>query len=409
LPALNPLVRLFPFLDRKSWTFAPPDFTLSFFGSAKTITGATINPDTAMRIAPVNAAVRLISTACGLTPAKVYSREPKAPAGGHTGYRLVNGFANEWTSAGEFREVLTADAMLRGHGYARAIRVNGKVREFHRLDQRLTPVQRKFRARDGEPFYIVGSGADAIEVPYTDMLHLPGFYDLSIVVAGKEAIGLASYLETKAAKFVAKHAQPSGLVFFDKSLTRKRKIAEDGEREESMIPNMRAAWDQAIANDASGTLFIDDAAGARYQAVPTPSAQAAELVAQREFQIAEVSRLTGVPPTMLSSLGRATWSNVEQLGLQFRQDALRPWLRRWEDAYARVLLTPDERDEFFVEFILDDLAAADVKTQAEAFAKYRAAGVMTANEVRAVRNLPANADGDTLANPYTTSNAAEAA
>ncbi|MEO7156703.1 MAG: phage portal protein, partial [Vicinamibacterales bacterium] len=401
----NPLSRLLSPFDRKSWSVASPDFPLSLFGGAPTTAGPTVNTTTAMRVAPLNAAVRLISTACGLTPAKVFTRDPKAPARDHAAYRLVNGFTNEWMSAGEFREKVTADAMLHGHGYARAIRAGSgdTVQEFHRIDQRHKPVQRKFRS-DGEPYYIVGSGAAAIELPFTDMLHVPGFYDTSIIEAGKEAIGLAAYLETKAAKFVAKHAQPSGIVFFEKDQIKKRRV--NGELvEESQLPRLREAWDQALAADSSGTLFIDNAAGARYQGVDTPSAQAAELVAQREFQIAEISRLTGVPPTMLSSLGRATWSNVEQLGLQFRQDALRPWLRRWEDAYALVLLTPEERDDFFVEFVLDDLAAADVATQAEAFAKYRAMEAMTANEVRAVRNLPAHADGDTLANPNTTSGA----
>lgn len=405
MPAHSPWRRLFGFLERKSWSVADSDFPISLFGGLTTVTGATVTPETAMRIAPVNAAVRLISTACGLTPVKLYTRDPKEPARDHLAYGLVNGFSNEWTSAGEFRELITADAMLRGHGYAIASRVDGQVRELHHVDQRHLPVQRKFTSY-GEPFYIVGSGATAKEVAYTDMLHLPGFYDLSIIDAGREAIGLAGFLETKTAQFVAKTAQPSGFVFFDKEQVKKRKV-DGGTVEESLLPRLRAAWDQALASDTSGTLFVDNAAGVKYQAVPTPSAQTTELVAQREFQIAEVSRLTGVPPTMLSSLGRATWSNVEQLALQFRQDALRPWLRRWEDAYARVLLTPGQRDEFFFEFILDDLAATDVATQAEAFAKYRAAGAMTANEVRAVRNLPALPDGNALGNPYTTSNKPE--
>lgn len=66
--------------------------------------------------------------------------------------------------------------------------------------------------------------------------------------------------------------------------------------------------------------IIDGTGGGDFKTV-TPSNQASELTAQRLFQIDEIARITGVPPTMLFGLDHATWGNVEQLDLQFRQFA----------------------------------------------------------------------------------------
>lgn len=45
------------------------------------------------------------------------------------------------------------------------------------------------------------------------------------------------------------------------------------------------------------------------------------------------------------------------------------------------------------------------EAQARSFAQYRSMGVMTANEVRAARNMSPIEGGDVLQNPYTTTGA----
>jgi phage portal protein BeeE len=87
---------------------------------------------------------------------------------------------------------------------------------------------------------------------------------------------------------------------------------------------------------------------------------------------------------------------------------LLPWLRSWTDAYARTLLSREERATHSFEFIVDDLLRADTAARAEAYSKFRSAGVMTANDVRRLENMPPLADGDVLQNPFTTSGRAPA-
>ncbi|MDP1577804.1 MAG: hypothetical protein Q8L76_13775, partial [Cypionkella sp.] len=82
---------------------------------------------------------------------------------------------------------------------------------------------------------------------------------------------------------------------------------------------------------------------------------------------------------------------------------------KWQAAYARVLLTPEERRAYYVEFITEDLSTVKLAERATAYGQFRSMGAMTANEVRGGLNLPAHAEGNTLQNPYTTTGANDAA
>ena len=64
----------------------------------------------------------------------------------------------------------------------------------------------------------------------------------------------------------------------------------------------------------------------------------AQAIDARKFQIDEVCRVFNMPPHMLKSLDRATYSNIEEQGLEFVIYTLRPWLVRLEQVYATQLL-----------------------------------------------------------------------
>lgn len=129
----------------------------------------------------------------------------------------------------------------------------------------------------------------------------------------------------------------------------------------------------------------------------------------RAFQIVEIARAFRVPPHMIYDLGRATWSNSEQQNAEFLVYSLMPWLRIWQDAYSRVLVDPLDADTFTIEFVVDALLRPDTQTRAGAYQVFRSAGIMTANEIRALENLAPLPEGNSLANPYTGTPASEAA
>src|SRR3712207_9470712 len=86
----------------------------------------------------------------------------------------------------------------------------------------------------------------------------------------------------------------------------------------------------------------------------------AQFLELRRFQLEEIARVWRIPPVLVGSLERATFSNVEELGQQFLSYTMLPILRAWQDSLRLTLLTPEERRTgYFIEFLVDDLARAN--------------------------------------------------
>lgn len=380
-------------IEKKS--VSPTIVTLEdLVGSAPTASGISVNASTALRVPAVLQAVRLISETVGSLPCKLYRDKggDKEADKTHPAYRLLHDRANEWTSAGQLRAELTADALLHGAGYAVVDRASDGRPIFLR---RLAPgsVQRQFED-SGEPFYIVTDKArKQVRLSFRDVLYLPAFGGFSPVTADKEAIGLAMILERHGSQFFGSGARPSGIVWNE------NKAAGDNDNGAKTIANIVKSF-RRWRESANGDPLILDG-GWKFDQ-PAMTSTDSQFLENRLEQVREIARVFGVPPHMLFELSRATWSNAEQMGATFLQLCLRPWLDRWQDAYATVLLTEDEQAEFYPEFVIDDLQRADAAGRAEIFGKLVAMRAMTPNEVRAAMNLPAIEGGDELANPYTT-------
>lgn len=379
-------------MEKKSMSLSDSGIS-EIFGVAPTLSGAVVNSTTALHVPAVLQAVRLIAENVGSLPCKLYQQDDdsKEAAKQHSAYRLVHGRANPWSSAGQIRADLTTDALLHGAGYAQIVRVgDGRPVELHRLDPRA--VQRRTED-DGEPFYIVTvKGQKQQRLSYRDVLYLPAFGGVAPVRAGKKAIGLAMTLERHAEQFFAGGARASTVI------TLKNKVPGN-EAGATTISNIRKQYKKWQDDAVGEPLILDNDADITQATMPSTDAQ---FIENRLEQINEIARIFGVPPSMLYQLDRATWGNAEQMAASFLQLCLRPWLDRWQDAYTTVLLTEDEQDDLYFEFVIDDLQRADAAGRAEIFGKLVAMRAMTPNEVRAAMNLPAMEGGDELANPYTT-------
>lgn len=388
-------------IEKKSISLTDP-IALDLFGAFPTVAGPSINAATALRVPAVYSAIVLISGTIGSLPAKIFRAEAggKRTANDHPGYRLVHDEANEWTSAGQLRATLTADALLHDHGYALAIRVGaGKPQEFIRLDPRTVAI--KTNELTGEPVYVRRVGTREWTYDFRDVLHVSSPLGLAPIKAGREAIALASILEKHAARLFAGGAKPSALIWNEE------KSSTGGEAGAKTVSNMRAAWRRTFGSgDNSDPMFLDG--GWKYQQLSLTSVDA-QFAQMRVEQVNEIARVFRVPPHLLFELSRATWSNAEEMFQSFLTLTLRSWLDEWEAAYARVLLTPEERKTHYVEFVIDDLMTANSATRAETYQKYRAMGAITANEVRAGLNREPLDGGDVLANPNITPGAAPAA
>lgn len=369
--------------EQKAVTLTSPE-AYGLFAGLPVRSGVTVTSATALRVPAVAAAVGLISEACGNLPFKLHDRDTREAQKDHPGYELIHGEANPWTSAEELREHLTRDALLSGSGFAQVVRNGiGQPLELHRIDPGAVSVETDDY---GEPSYRIRlkGGGDTV-LPYTDVLHISTLDGVSPITHAKEAIGLALAAEQHLAEWFGRAGRPSGYLSTEQDLKPDpaKKIID--------------GWSAVKAGSAA---ILDN--GMRYYPLATSNTDA-EFYTNRIEQIREIARAFRIPPSMIFELERGTWSNVEQMAQQFLTMTLRPWLKRWQAAYARVLLSPEERRALYIEAETKDLMTVDFAAQATAYSQYVAMRAMTPNEVRAGLNLPPMAGGDELSNPFTTS------
>ncbi|MBF0375362.1 MAG: phage portal protein, partial [Alphaproteobacteria bacterium] len=95
-------------------------------------------------------------------------------------------------------------------------------------------------------------------------------------------------------------------------------------------------------------------------------------------------------------------SNAEQMGSQYLTYCLMPILKLWQDAIRVSLLTPEERDTLYVEFLVDDLARADLAARFAAYSQAINAGIFNPNECRAMENRGPYSGGEIYMRPSNT-------
>jgi HK97 family phage portal protein len=384
--------------QRDAGTLASPSpYLFELFGATPSLSGVSVNAQTASRCMPVRAAIAALSEPAGHLPLEIYRRGENGahePALQHPVASLLSATVNPWTTAQAFREQLVRDSLLFGNGYAAIVRDgDGQPRELHRLNPQAVSVE--IDIVTGEPRYRFSAGNGQRFFGFPDIIHLRGALAHAMVHDGvtgaspiheaREAIGLAITLEMHAARLFANDARPSGVLSFARSLTFEA------------ATKMKASW-QAMTS-TGGTAVLDN--DAKYQSLTLTSTDA-QFLELRQFAVSEIARAFRVPPIFLQDFGRATWSNSAEMGRMFLSYSLDPWLSRIEGEFALKLLSEEDRADHFLEFDTDDITAADTAARATAYSAFRASGIYTANELRRRENLPPMVGGDVLTNPFTT-------
>ncbi|OAI26963.1 hypothetical protein A1351_14060 [Methylosinus sp. R-45379] len=398
-----------PVVEEKALTLETFPTELLF---APTLSGPSVGPHNAFSVPAVASAIQLISSAIGTLPFSLFRHTDaggKEPATDHPAFDLVADSPNDWTASSDLRAQLAQDAMLHGNAFAYTNKIDGRVVEIIRPVP--GSVTMLINYATGEPSYrinpvagqgnldgsaeAVGDAGEPRVLPYDEVIHvrsplsLNGDTGIAPIQHGREAIALALTLEQHAARLFANGARPASALELPAKLN------------DAAVARIGASINSAHSGMNSGrTMILESGAKFVQLALSSVDAQFAELRLQ---QLHEIARIFRVPPQMLAEYGRATFANSEEMARQFLTFCLLPWLRKFETAYRRVLLSPEERRTYSIEFDTSDLLRGDVNARGEFISKLRAGGVITANEARHMEQLPRHADGDKLENPYTTS------
>lgn len=343
-----------------------------------------------MQCTPVASAVRRITETLGTLPVHVYRRggddyRKRAPE--HPAYKLVNGQVSSWRSAGELRELVTRDALLHGAGFAVILRNGEGIPRG--LEYVLAPaVTVETDDATGEPSYRINlKGGGHRTYAASDILHIRSPLG-SAIHQGRAAIGLSLILERRAANLFKNGARPGGVIELPDTVGG------------TTASNILAGWSLAFSGDGNGLPAVLEK-GASYKNVPYSSTDE-QFIENRKFALSEIARVFNIPPIFLQDYERGTWSNSEEMGRQFLNYCLSTWIRRWEDEIHLKLFTEAEQEDFYAEFLIDELLRGDIEKRTKAYSLQIAARILNPNEARARENLPPYAGGDEYANPNTT-------
>lgn len=371
---------------------------LALFGAPAGASGVPVSEQVAMMNATSGACIRLIATTLASLPVHAFQKDDagERDRAEHAVERLLSsGFVNPWTSVSDFIQAMSFTALIDGRAYAKVTRVRSEVREVLILPR--GSVRREADQSSGEPAYFVRlkSGSEQ-RLDYDSVIELCPFGGRSPLRDASSAIGLATTLELHGSALFKNFARPGGVLRLKSRLT------------ELAAKRLRESWESAFRSGDTGRVAILEE-GSEWQQLQLSSVDS-QFLELRQHQVSEICRSFGVPETLVSSLARGTWKNVEELNRQFLQTTVLPWVNAWESALSRALLTPQERASgLFLEMSTAGLERGDTASRFASYQIARAAGIMTGNEVRKLENLPSHPEGDSLASPFTTSGTAPGA
>lgn len=382
------LERIKSFLGFEARSLASPSPELfALFGSTPTASGISVTAETALRSPTTLAACRVISESVGSLPFHLYRRSADGARerdSDHPAAMLLASDWCPWSGGVETRTALQIDALLHGAAFALVVRVGNQPREFHRLDPRNVTIdtagtEPRFKVRQGNVERVYG---------WRDILYIPtpgSAYGrpLCLINLAREAIALDLLMAQHQAKLFASGARPGGVLKYAKMMS------------PELAKRLRDSFNAAHAGgDNSGrTLVLED--GAEFVPLQFSSTDS-QFLELRGFVLREIARAFKTPGTLIGDLDRATWRNVEELQRQFIQTCLNPWTEIWQAALERVLLTAEERRDYFIEVSFDDLLRGDLTARFTAYRQAAGSSWLTPNEIRALDNRPPIDGGDEL-------------
>jgi HK97 family phage portal protein len=362
--------------------------------------GEPVSLETALNHSVVWACNRLISETQGATPLVMLQRKngAKRLADDKPMYNALLNAPNAEMSAMSFQETRTSHCALQGNGYAQIIRRSGtgEAVELHPIDPGQVRVDRE-KTGQRRLVYIIKHGLGGVagnnETTYAvtpgkaqDILHIrglgwDGLRGYSVITMARQSIGTSLSVERNVARFYAGGGRVPYLLKFDKKFD-----------SDASFDKFRADWEKTYAEPHKVPIL--DGLGATYQQTGL-SAVDSQMLETRLFDIHEICRWFLVSPHLVGDLSRATFSNIEQLALEFVKVTMQPWFTRWEQDMWRCVLTPDEKAKgYYFKHNTNELLRGDFLTRMQGYSIMLQNAVVDPNEVRDLEDMNPYKGGD---------------
>lgn len=345
-----------------------------------TKSGELVTQETALALPAVFACTRILSESIASMPLALYKRDEngdRSRVTDHPLHFLFRYSPNSYMTSLECREFLVACLCLRGNAYSYIQRDNGEVKGLWPLRPDRVQV-----IIDGNVINYRYSDEKGHTILYNqdEIMHLKGLstdgvMGLSPIAILRETVATAQCLEGYTNSFFKNAARPSGVLQHPERLS-----PEAGQR-------LREQWDGLYSGHANRgkTVLLEE--GMSWQAVGLTN-EDSQMLESKKFTLEDILRCYRVPPHIAGHLDKMSYNNIEQLGSEFLNLTLSPWLRRIEERLDLQLLTEGERQSgLYFEHESGGLLRGGTKERFEAYKVGLDAGFLTVAEVRQRENL----------------------
>ncbi len=347
---------------------------------------ALVNEYSVLSIPAFWSGVRFLSETLASLPKSVYRSDGSARGVvNHPQNKLLNRKANPYTIPFVVFETWFSHAVVHGNGFLivqRDSNTSAPTAYFNVDPQIVTP----FRYDGQQWFSVKGAGRTKdgkvtnLILAAADVLHLPGLgFDgqvgYPVIQLMREAMELARNSQRFASRFLRSGTHLQGSIEIPGTATKEQ------------IDAVLDRINRAHSGIDAGYGFTVLTGGATMKNATIPPEQS-QLLESRQFSVVDMCRILRVPPHIVFDLSRATWSNVESMGIEVVKYSLRPWVEKAEQELSSKLLTQKEQDGGYeIRFDVDGLLRGDTATQTSTTLSLVNGGVITANEGRARLDL----------------------
>lgn len=367
----------------------------------RTASGATVTPETCMQAPTVHALVTAIARRIALMPIKVYQkttsngRDAKEVLPNHPVTKLLQ-MPNTWQDSVTFW--LDATSQLIRYGNFIAYKSRGSTGPVRQL---LPVIPYQIVAEQDENWDVIyrvtlnRSGEQVVWTP-EQVLHARGiarngYWGDSPIIDIREAIALEIQAERMGGSVFGNSALP-GLVFAFGDGHAGFKTEEERSK---FVKEFDAAYGSRRNRFASMLL----PKGIELRDPIQIDNEKAQFLATRQYQRSVIAGAFGVPPHLVGDLSKGTFNNVEMQSIEFIVNVVLPFVRIFETAMERSLLTDeDRRAGRIIRFNIEGTLRGDFKTRQEGLKIQREMGVISSNDWREVENmnpLPPEDGGET--------------
>lgn len=351
---------------------------LNWLGGAATDAGVSVSEQTALRMPAVWRSVTVIAGVSSALPLPTFKTGTRT----RTVSDLLDDPHPELTRLEVWR-LAYLYRVLWGNAYLQKLRApNSKVKELWPVSANRVQVNRERPTPDnptGKWFWVTDDWGVTHRLTPRDILHIPGLgYDgltgVSPVRLASQGIGLAQAAEKGAARLFGNGNMVGGVLQSEQRLN------------EDQANALKERWRAKMSgvNNSHEVAVLDSGASFAPVAMPNTDAQFLE---SREFQNTEIARMFGVPLFLLMETSKSTsWgTGLEQQATGWVKFDLAPtWLAPTEQRITKELLGKSE----YAKYQVAGLLRGDSAARATFYRAMRDTGVMSANDIRELEDLP---------------------